>query len=111
MKKRVVEDIEIETSIGNAFADPGLPDADKLAIKSSLAIEIAKAIRKQGLTQREAAKRVGLTQPKVSVLLRGELSHVSERKLMNCLIRLGYNIEIRVHATKAAVGQLTLSYA
>jgi hypothetical protein len=46
---------------------------------------------------------MGLTQPKVSALLRGELSNISERKLMDCLNRLGYDIEIRLHATRAPV--------
>jgi hypothetical protein len=48
---------------------------------------------------------MGLTQRKVSALLRGELSNISERKLMDCLNRLGYDIEIRLHATRAPVGR------
>lgn len=111
MKKRIVEGIEVEAGTGNVFADLGLPDADKLKIKSGLTIEITKAIRERGLTQVEAAQRMGLTQPKVSALLRGEFSDVSERKLMDCLNRLGYDIEIRVRPTQAPVGHLTLSYA
>ena len=66
MSKRIVEGIEVEASSGNVFADLSLPDADKLQIKSGLTVEIAKAIRERGLTQAEAAKRMGLTQPKVS---------------------------------------------
>jgi predicted XRE-type DNA-binding protein len=54
---------------------------------------------------------MGLTQPKVSALLRGEFSNFSERKLMDCLNRLGYDIEIRVHATQAPIGHLTLTHA
>jgi predicted XRE-type DNA-binding protein len=111
MKKRIVEGIEIEASSGNVFADLQLPDADKLKVKSGLTIEIAKAIRERGLTQVEAAHRMGLTQPKVSALLRGEFSNFSERKLMDCLNRLGYDIEIRVHATQASIGHLTLTHA
>ena len=79
---------------GNVFADLGLPDAEKLKIKSGLVIEITKAIRRLNLTQAEAAERMGITQPKVSALLRGEFSNLSERKLMDCLNRLGYDIEI-----------------
>lgn len=63
MKKRVVEGIEVEAGSGNVFADLGLPDADKLKIKSGLTVEIARAIRERGLTQAEAAGRMGLTQP------------------------------------------------
>lgn len=111
MSKRIVEGIEVEASSGNVFADLGLPDADKLQIKSGLTIEIAKAIRTQRLTQAEAAKRMCLTQPKVSSLLRGEFSNFSERKLMDCLNRLGYDIEIRVRKTPEPVGHLVLTHA
>jgi len=111
MSKRIVEGIEVEASSGNVFADLGLPDADKLQIKSGLTVEITKAIRDRGLTQAEAAKRMGLTQPKVSSLLRGEFSNFSERKLMDCLNRLGYDIEIRVKETAKPIGHLMLAHA
>lgn len=111
MKKRVVEGVEVWEGSGNVFADLGLPDADKLKIKSGLVIEIGKAIDRLQLTQQEAAKRMGLTQPKVSSMLRGDFSNLSERKLMDCLTRLGYDIEIKVRPTAAAVGHLVLSAA
>ncbi len=111
MSKRIVEGIEVEASSGNVFADLGLPDADKLQIKSGLTVEIAKAIRTRVFTQAEAAKRMGLTQPKVSSLLRGEYSNVSARKLMDCLNHLGYDIEIRVCETAGPVGRLVLTQA
>jgi len=47
-----------------------------------------------------------LTQPKVSNLLRGEFSNFSERKLIDCLNRLGYDIEIRARKTPEPVGHL-----
>jgi Uncharacterized conserved small protein len=111
MNNRIIQGTEVETSSGNVFADLELPDADKLKIKSGLTIEITKAIRNRGLTQAEAAKRMGLTQPKVSSLLRGEFSNFSERKLMDCLTRLGYNIEIQVQETKESIGHLVLTNA
>jgi len=111
MNKRIIEGVEIEASTGNVFADLDLPDAEKLQIKSGLTVEIAKAIRERGLTQAEAAQRMGLTQPKVSSLLRGEFSNFSERKLMDCLNRLGYDIEIRVRKTPEPVGHLVLTHA
>ena len=109
MRNRKTNNIEAEASSGNVFADLGLRDADKLKIKSGLVIEITKAIRVSGLTQVEAAQRMGITQPKVSALLRGDFSKLSERKLMDCLNRLGYNIEITVKRSKAAVGHLILA--
>ncbi len=109
MPKRIIEGIEVETSSGNVFADLGLPDAEKLKIKSGLVIEITRAVRKLGLTQEEAGRRMGLPQPKVSAMLRGNFSNLSERKLMDCLNRLGYDIEITVKPAAESIGHLTLS--
>ncbi len=111
MAKRIIDGIEIEIGSGNVFADLGLPDADKLKIKSGLVIEIAKAVRMLGLTQDEAARRMGITQPKVSGMLRGDFANLSERKLMDCLNRLGYDIEIKVKPSVAALGHLMLAIA
>jgi predicted XRE-type DNA-binding protein len=76
-----------------------------------LVIEIAKAVRKLGLTQEEAARRMGITQPKVSGMLRGDFSNLSERKLMDCLNRLGYDIEIKVKPAAEPLGHLVLAVA
>lgn len=98
-------------SVDAPYADLGLPDADKLKIKTGLVIEIRKAIHRLELTQAEAAKRMGLTQPNVSDMMRGDLSNLSERKLMDCLTRLGYNIEIKVKPSKEPIGHLLLAVA
>lgn len=111
MKKRVIDGVEVQRSSGNVFADLGLPDADRLKIKTGLVIEIRKAIRQQGLTQHEAATRMGVTQPKVSGMMRGDFSNLSERKLMDCLNRLGYDIEIKVKPASAPIGHLVLAIA
>ena len=111
MAKRIIDGIEVEMGSGNVFADLGLPDAEKLKIKSGLVIEITKAVRKLGLTQDEAARRMGITQPKVSGMLRGEFSNLSERKLMDCLNRLGYDIEIKVKPAAEPLGHLVLAVA
>ena len=111
MNKRIIDGIEVEISSGNVFADVGLADADKLKIKSGLMIGITKAVRKLELSQEEAGRRMGLPQPKLSGLLRGDFSNVSERKLMDCLNRLGYDIEIRVKPAARPVGHLMLAIA
>ena len=111
MKKRVIEGVEVQRSSGNVYDDLGLPDAEKLKIKTGLVIEIRKAMRRLGLTQQEAAKRMGITQPKVSDMMRGDFSNLSERKLMDCLNRLGYDIEIKVKPTSEPVGHLMLAVA
>jgi predicted XRE-type DNA-binding protein len=111
MKTRLIDGIEVQRGSGNVFADLGLPDADKLKIKTGLVIEIRKAMRSGDLTQQEAAKRMGITQPKVSDMMRGNFTNLSERKLMDCLTRLGYDIEIKVRPAKAEVGHLILAAA
>ncbi|GAB7548387.1 helix-turn-helix domain-containing protein [Cupriavidus sp. 8B] len=111
MAKRTIDGIEIETGSGNVFADLGLPDTEKLKIKSGLVIEIARAVRRLGLTQEEAGRRMGIAQPKVSSMLRGDFANLSERKLMECLTRLGYDIEIKVTLAAEPVGHLTLALA
>lgn len=111
MKKRTIDGIDIEFGSGNVFADLALPNTEKLKIKSGLVIEITKAIRRLNLTQGEAAERMGITQPKVSALLRGEFSNLSERKLMDCLNQLGYDIEIKVRPATKRIGHLKLAIA
>ena len=111
MQKRIIDGVEVQRSSGNVFADLGLPDAEKLKIKTGLVVEIRKAMRTLGLTQKEAAKRMGIPQPKVSCMMNGDFSNLSERKLMDCLNRLGYDIEIRVRPAAEPVGHLTLAMA
>jgi predicted XRE-type DNA-binding protein len=109
---RTINGIEVEMGSGNVFADLGLPDADKLKIKSGLVIEITRAIAQLKLTQKAAAaERMGIPQPKVSAMLRGDFSNLSERKLMDCLNRLGYDIEIKVRPAAEPVGHLMLAFA
>ena len=111
MKTRLIDGVEVRRSSSNVFADLGLPDAEKLQIKTGLVIEIRKAMRSLDLTQLEAAKRMGITQPKVSDMMRGDFTNLSERKLMDCLTRLGYDIEIKVRPAKTDLGHLVLAVA
>lgn len=111
MQKRVIEGVEVQCSSGNIFADLGLPEAEKLKIKTGLVVEIRKAMHALGLTQKAAAERMGIPQPKVSGMMRGDFTNLSERKLMDCLNRLGYDVEIKVRPAAESVGRLTLATA
>ena len=111
MAKRMVKSTEFEISSGNVFHDLGFPDAEELKIKSGLAIEITRAVRRLGLTQQEAGQQMGISQAKVSGLMRGDFTNLSESKLMECLNRLGYDIEIKVVTAAKAIGQRTLAIA
>lgn len=91
--------IEIEISSGNVFADIGLSDPEERLAKADLAIRIAAAIRAQRLTQARAARVLKIDQPKISRLLRGQLSGFSTGRLMRFLTLLGRDVEIVVKRT------------
>jgi predicted XRE-type DNA-binding protein len=78
----------------NVYADLGVPDADEMLIKAQLVANIASIIEESRYTQTKAAQILGLTQPKLSRLLRGQFRGFSERKLMDCLTRLGRDVQI-----------------
>ena len=111
LETRIINGIEVTRSSGNVFADLGLPNPEKLKLKAGLVVEIIKAVRSLGITQAVAAKRMGITQPKVSGMLRGDFDNLSERKLMDCLNRLGYDIEIKIKPAAKPLGHLMLAFA
>jgi predicted XRE-type DNA-binding protein len=74
----------------------GFPDADEMLVKARLVFAISEQIKRRRLVQTEAAALLGFSQPRLSNLLRGQFRGVSERKLMNCLVKLGHDIEIVV---------------
>ena len=66
------QSVKIERGSGNVFADLDLPDAEAHLLKAELVTRIDKIIRQRGLKQVEAAKLLGLSQPDVSRLMRGD---------------------------------------
>jgi len=91
--------VKVEPSSGNVYADLGVKDAYAMLVKAELAAAIGRIIAERGLKQESAAQLVGLTQPKLSNLLRGDFHGLSERRLIDCLTRLGRDVEIVVKAT------------
>ena len=92
----MTDELQVYSSSGNVFADLGLPNADELLIKAALAHQISELIEMRHLTQSEAAKTLGVDQPKVSALMRGKLSGFSTDRLFRFLNALGSNVEIRI---------------
>lgn len=82
--------------------DPGY------VVKAKLAIRIQKSIAEMRLTQREAAARMPLTQPKLSLISRGKLDDISQAKLEACLRALGHDIEIAIGPRHGGVGEVTV---
>ncbi|MBE7463021.1 MAG: XRE family transcriptional regulator [Planctomycetes bacterium] len=79
---------------GNVFADLGYADAEEHQTKAKLANRIAKLIAQRKLNQGEAAKALGIDQPKVSALLRGRFRGFSVYRLMRFVADLGCEVEI-----------------
>jgi predicted XRE-type DNA-binding protein len=100
--------MEIEEGSTNAYADLGRPDADEMLIKAQLATKISEIIKRRRLTQSEAAAIVGMPQPKLSGVLRGQFRGVSEAKMLHCLTRLGWDVKIVVGPARrgSAVGYI-----
>ncbi len=86
--------IEVEQGSGNVFADLGLPNPEERLAKAALAFRIAGVIRARRLTQASAARILKIDQPKISRLLRGQLSGFSAERLMQFLTLLGRDVEI-----------------
>jgi predicted XRE-type DNA-binding protein len=96
--------MEIEEGSTNVYADLGRPDADEMLVKAQLAEKIAGIIKGRRLTQAEAADIIGLPQPKLSRLLRGQFRGVSEAKMLTCLTRLGRDVRIVVGPARRRAG-------
>jgi predicted XRE-type DNA-binding protein len=107
------QEIVIEKGSGNVYADLGYPDSEDMLIKAQLVTKIAEIIQQRRLTQAQAAKLLRLTQPKISRLLRGEFRGISERRLLQCLTRLGRDVQIIVKQTpqQRTEGRLTVRFA
>jgi predicted XRE-type DNA-binding protein len=93
--------IEVYYGTENVFADIGLPNPEEHLAKAQLAWRITLAIRSRRLTQARAARLLKIDQPKISRLLRGQLSGFSTERLMHFLTLLGSDIEIVVRQNGA----------
>lgn len=95
IKKIKSEKIKYEVSSGNVFADFGFPNHEEADAKSDLALLISEIIRLRKLTQTQAAKLMGVDQPKISKIMRGILSEFTIERLIKYLLSLGFDIEIK----------------
>jgi predicted XRE-type DNA-binding protein len=90
----------IELGSDNVFADLGLPKPKERLAKSMLAHSIACQIASMGLSQAQAAKRMGIDQPKISALLNGRLRGFSTDRLMAFLTALDRDVIITIQPAK-----------
>ncbi len=94
--------LKIVRGSGNVFLDIGLsPDqAQNLHLRSELMSKIERFVRSSGLTQKECAARIGVTQPRLSDLLKGKIDKFSLDALVNMLGHAG--MRVRLSVKKAA---------
>ena len=93
---------KITRSSGNIFEDLGFPseEAEYLKIRSTLMIHLRKTIEAKGMKQGEAAKLLGVTQPRVSDLYKGKIHLFSIDTLIDMLARVGAHIKLVVGSSK-----------
>jgi predicted XRE-type DNA-binding protein len=103
--------IDVEESSGNVFADLGLPNPEQELLKADLTLQVYKALKARKLTQTQAGKVLGIPQPHVSDLLNGRARGFSAERLMEFLVALGHDVEIRVRRTRKAQGHVSVVVA
>jgi predicted XRE-type DNA-binding protein len=96
--------MKTQKSSTNLFKDLGFnyEDAENLRVRAMLMASIEKYIRQEGMTQAEAARKVGVTQPRISDLMRGKIDVFSVDTLIAMLARAGLKVKIQVTKAKAA---------
>jgi predicted XRE-type DNA-binding protein len=85
-----------EAGSRNVFKDLGLPNAEEHFVKAQLVFKIDTLMKERDLKQIEAANLLGITQPDVSKMLRGEFRQFSVERLLRFLVALDQDVEIVV---------------
>lgn len=94
----MTEKLKMERGSGNVFLDIGFaPDeAQNLQLRSDLMSRIERFVRASGLTQKDCAARMGVTQPRLNDLLKHKIDKFSLDALVNMLGHAGMRVELRV---------------
>ena len=94
--------MRVRRSSGNVFRDLGFrrEEAENLRIRSDLMISLCKLIEAKGLTQAQAAKELGVTQPRISDLMRGKIELFSVDSLIEMLGHAGARVSLVVKTRK-----------
>ena len=93
-------DTRVIPGSGNIFVDLGFDDAEArvMALRVQLMVQLRDRLQEEGYTQVEAAKRLGVTQPRVSALLKGTWKDFSMDMLLTLATRAGLKPELRLSA-------------
>jgi predicted XRE-type DNA-binding protein len=104
MAKQKEECTEYEISSGNIFADLKLDQPEELLARAKLLNDVSVLIKNSGLSQKEVAERLRISQPKVSMLVNGQLSAFSADTLIHYLSLLGCEVQIRIKKPRSRRG-------
>lgn len=90
--------LKIEKGSGNVFLDIGFPpgEAQNLPMRADLMLKIERFVRKSSMTQKEAAKLLGITQPRLNLLLKRKIELFSLDALVNMVARAGMQVKLTV---------------
>jgi predicted XRE-type DNA-binding protein len=98
----------IEVGSSNVFADLGFPNAEREQLKAHLTLQIYRLIKSRKLTQGAAGAILGIQQPHVSSLMRGQSGAFSVERLMEFLTALGQDVEITVRPKRKSHGAVSV---
>ena len=105
--------IKIEKSSDNIFADLGLPDAETHFLKAQIVAEIYRLTNERKLKQVDAGKLMGISQPEVSRMFKGNFREYSVERLIAFLTAFDRDVEIvsRPHKKSGKMGRITFTTA
>ena|ERR1700730_7808442 len=110
-RKKNKSTLRISESSSNVFADLGLANPEQELLKARLTLQIYRTIKDRKLTQVQAGEILGIKQPHVSSLMRGQSGVFSVERLMDFLTALGHDIEIAVTRSHREHGKMSVSVA
>jgi predicted XRE-type DNA-binding protein len=100
-----------ELGSGNVFKDLGIPNAEEHLVKAKLVFKIDAIMKDCGLKQAEVAGLLGIKQPDVSKMIRGDFRQFSVERLLRFLVALNQDVEIvvRPHRGRSDAAALHVS--
>jgi predicted XRE-type DNA-binding protein len=101
----MMEETMFEESSGNVFADLGFENADEMLMRGKIGIQVIRLLRQRSLKQREIAELLGIAQPEVSHLMKGEFQRFSEGKLLMFLKRLDTEITLHIRSRSGCLAE------
>ncbi len=103
--------VPVKKGSGNTFADLGFANPEREELKARLTLQIYRLLKERGLTQAQAGEVLGIKQPHLSSLMRGQSGTFSVERLMSFLVALGQDVQITVRSTRKHRSEVSLIVA